>query len=948
MGQKYMAGGRHHLPPVTAEVNSERTSLNGTWEINLHPQAASVNDTAASAEWHKIQVPGEVMMQGLTITNDSSFLYRKNIRALNKGDKRRHIIRLNGVYSYAKVYCNGHLVRDHFGGFTAWDADITPYMKQGKDNWIHIAVTDRADDISYASGYAKHPIGGILRKVDYLMLPANRLEYLYAQAGLANGYKDGTLKIETKLNTAKSMSVLYRVKDKSGKEIASGILKKTGDIFKDSIVIPSVRSWTAEDPQLYTLVVESKEGKKSVQEIQQHIGFRSVEIKEGNQLLVNGSAVKLRGACRHDMHPLLGRSTNRAQDSLDVILAKQANMNFIRTSHYPPSEDFLEFCDRYGMYVQQETAICFVISWREGVYAKYYKTMDDPAFTDRYLGQLSEMIDRDRNHASIIMWSIGNESQYGSNFQKEYDFVKSVDLSRPVSWSWPATALDTGKRCFDILVSHYPNWNGQGTDLGKYEKNMEGAFPIIGDEWAHVSCYNTDLISYDPNVKDFWGRSLDSMWVYRFDKKGYAGGAIWGMIDETFHLKDTVTGYGPWGFVDVWRRKKPEFWSVKKAYSPVRLDLKKRSTHNNRLSVPVWNRFDHTNLSAIKAVVVRAASSDTVTLPNIAPHGHGILTLQYLPSDTSLLVQFRDQNNELIDEESIAITKAASPSEKKALQKWQLSKKGEEITIQQGDILFKINNTTGALIEGRVNGKILLRGTPKVVINKPRDAGAYKNTEGIFSGAFKSTSSSIDSRKSGMVVISSSGFVDKYPVSMKTLLGSDGGVSIQYVVDSLPAYTWDIGIGLPVASTMNSIKWQRKGYWSSYPGGHLSASTGEAARYPNIHEEYRKRPTYDPALAMHDYYIKKSIDTALAKTNGSEMYRGRKENILEYSLMGPDGTITVLSDGKQSAKMNSDKNGQELMISDKWDYWTLSWGNYQGTRNTSTTARGNIYFKLKK
>ncbi|MCH5719251.1 glycoside hydrolase family 2 protein [Niabella hibiscisoli] len=564
-----MAGNREHLPPgpvqVTGVVNPIK-SLDGQWEINLNPAANAMTDNSASAGWRIIQVPGEAMMQGFKIQHDTAFIYRKKLPAIINTTGKRHVIRFNGVYNHAKVYCNGKLVREHFGGFTAWDADITKFVKPGQDNWLHVSVTDRADDISYASGYAHHPIGGITRKVQYILLPDNPVTHVYASAGLTNNYSDGTLRIETRLLQPGKAMIEYELADAYGKKIwnSARSLKQDGDRWHDSTVVPGIKTWTAESPNLYKLTLRVTQNEQLQETIVQQLGFRSIEINKDNEMLVNGKTVKLRGACRHDMHPTLGRSTNRVQDSLDVVLTKEANMNFIRTSHYPPSEDFLEFCDRYGVYVQEETAICFVLDWRTDPYIKYYKTMDDPAFTDRYLGQLSEMIDRDRNHAAVVMWSIGNESWYGTNFQKEYEFVKSVDATRPVSWSFPATALDKGKRNFDILVSHYPAYNGSHSDLGKYEKNMKAELPIIGDEWAHVTCYNTDLSFYDPNVKDFWGRSLDSIWSYRFDVKGYLGGAIWGMIDETFEMKDTTVGYGPWGIVDTWRRKKQSSGILKK------------------------------------------------------------------------------------------------------------------------------------------------------------------------------------------------------------------------------------------------------------------------------------------------------------------------------------------------------------------------------------------------
>ncbi len=190
------------------------------------------------------------------------------------------------------------------------------------------------------------------------------------------------------------------------------------------------------------------------------------------------------------------------------------------------------------------------------------------------------MIDRDRNHPAVIMWSIGNESAYGTNFQLEYDFVKKTDPSRPVSFSWPMTAINAGKRSFDIAVGHYPGYNGKGSDMGGVERNMTHPdYPVLSDEWAHVACYNVGLLRMDPNVKDFWGRSMDTTWLVRFDVPGNIGGAIWGMIDETFHMPGKVTGYGPWGLLTCGAGRKRSSGIRRKAIRPC-ASAKRDSMHS--------------------------------------------------------------------------------------------------------------------------------------------------------------------------------------------------------------------------------------------------------------------------------------------------------------------------------------------------------------------------------
>jgi hypothetical protein len=953
--QQFITEGRTPLVPLpvqTTGVKKAISSLDGQWEINMQPTQSFWQESSPAADWKKIQVPGEASMQGFKVEHDKPFVYRRKFLVPTDAKNKTSIIRFNGVYSYARVWVNGQFIREYFGGFTAWDCDISSHVQAGKEAVVHVEVTDRADDISFASGYAHHPIGGILRNVQLVVLPTTNLQRIYANVSLDDSFKQGLLDLDIALNTInKGSSIEYTLSAADGKKVAKKIIhfSNTSNAVKDSIRIPDVKTWTAENPQLYRLQVKLLQNGKTQEISAQSIGFRRVEIDDKKQLLVNGKSVKLRGACRHDMHPTLGRSTNRQQDSLDVILAKEANLNFIRTSHYPPSKDFLEFCDRYGIYVQEETAICFVAQDRGGIYNKFGSSQNDPAYTSRYLGQLSEMIDHDRNHASVIMWSIGNESSYGSNFQKEYDFIKTIDQSRPVSWSWPTSALEEGKRCFDIAIGHYPAYDGKGSDMGGIEKNMlHPDYPLLSDEWAHVACYNVDLLRYDPNVKDYWGRSLDATWANRFDLAGNIGGAIWGMIDETFHMPDTITGYGPWGFIDVWRRKKVEFWNTKKAYSPIRI-LKTSFDDNKQgdvLQIPVKNRFDHTSLAAISCKVTSNGKVSGLSLPNIMPHQEAIFSFdtKKYPGGSALL-QFFDRGGNLIDEEKLSwgLKEVAAPIAQAG--EWAINETDETATLKKDKIGIFLNKKTGQIEKVISGDKTIITGGLVVAINRPENGNVLKNTPGIFSGNFVTETATVDLTNKKAVKIRSKGKVDKYPVAMTYTLYPSGKITIEYEADSIQKKTWDIGVKIPISQQMNTIEWDRKGYWTTYPEGHLSAIKGKAMKNSNVTEQYRERPAYDVAQGMNDYFLHKTKDPKKAATNSTEIYRAKKENIYSYSVTSSltPGKIGVLSNGNQSAKINVEENGdQYVLVSDKWDYWSLSWGNYQGTENKSQKRSGTV------
>jgi len=413
------------------DVSAPVISLNGTWSICLNPRGKFWEENHINNEWYDIEVPGEVMMQGFPIRHDEPFVYKKSLEVPHDFKEKIVKVRFEGVYSYARVWVNGKYIRDHHGGFTAWECDITTAMVPGETASLVVEVTDRADEISYASGYAKHQIGGILRNVSLLALPVHYPEDITIKTDLDGNFQHASLIISGKLyGTVDDAGIKLELYDNKNKGInlENNFIDLSDDQnFQIVNHINDPEKWDAEHPDLYSLKISYLE--KGIIQWQKSykIGFREISINK-NKLLVNGKEVKLRGACRHDIHPLLGRVSTPEYEIKDVMLAKEANMNFIRTSHYPPSDHFLALCDEYGLYVEDETAVCFVGTHRTEAY-RPAATENDPDYTQRYLLQLEEMVTNHKNHPSVIMWSIGNENLFGTNFKRSYDCTFGYILS---------------------------------------------------------------------------------------------------------------------------------------------------------------------------------------------------------------------------------------------------------------------------------------------------------------------------------------------------------------------------------------------------------------------------------------------------------------------------------------------------------------------------------------
>ena len=324
---------------------------------------------------------------------------------------------------------------------------------------------------------------------------------------------------------------------------------------------------------------------------------------------MNGDEVKLRGVCRHDTHPLRGRSVTPEIDEKDALLLRDANVNFVRTSHYPPTESFLEACDRIGIYVEEETAVCFV----NQAWSIAAPTESNPDFTSRFMNQFAEMIERDRSHPSVILWSLGNESHWGSNFAQEREYVKPEDTSRPAIFCYPET-VPAGVDGYDIYSKHYPEFDGDLTSKD---------FPKLNDECIHIACYDADTLKRDPGVRNYWGHFIKRFWENAYTSEGCLGGAIWAGFEEVFMLPDSPVGYGQWGIVDEWRRPKPEFWLTKKAYSPVRIVESELPNPGagQPLLIPVKNWFNHTNLSELKVALPGGEGGSCFLRPSMPRRG---------------------------------------------------------------------------------------------------------------------------------------------------------------------------------------------------------------------------------------------------------------------------------------------------------------------------------------
>lgn len=941
-----------------AGVETPAVLLSGTWQFRYSPDS----------KWDKIQVPGEPAMQGYAIEHDKPFTYRKSFTVPADYAGKHTILRFDGVYSYARLFVNDTFVREHHGGFTRWDTDVTPFVRPGKKNEIRLEVTDRLDDISYASGYAHHPIGGILRDVTLFALPETCLYDFYAETHLDAAYEDAVLKIGYSSPVVGGAEVAYTLADPSGRRYPLAQsrfpLKEGGNM--NELPVKNPLKWDAEHPNLYTLTVTLSKDGKEIGRFDRRIGFRDVKI-EKDRMLVNGMPVKLRGACRHDIHPTLGRTTTAELDSLDVILFKRSNMNFVRTSHYPPTERFLEYCDRYGIYVESETAVCFVDTYRQKNYAPG-KTQDSAEFTPRYLSQCREMVKSFRSHPSILFWSIGNESVYGTNFQQCWDWVKATDKTRPVIFSYPGSVGEK-EPVYDILSMHYQDVNGNLNQWNRSTHGFQGeGIPALFDEWAHPACYTYATLQEDPNIREFWGHSIERMWSGLFDAPGGLGGAIWGYVDETFMLPEPkvgtafwkefartakpedyqgkCVGYGEWGIVDVWRREKPEFWATKKAYSPVRLMTTEVASFlsGQRLLLPLYNRFDHTDLDEIKIRYTYKGVEKELPAPSIAPHQKGLLVIpaEAWEEGELLSICFYTATGELLDAEQVSLgsdyhvrlaDSEASPVNGVLL----VEETAGMMTIKGDGFEIPFSKETGLICNATSKGQVIIEKGPflhlDINLNHLTGAEVRKSARKFLTSDSDWKKQSLTyTRKEGVVEVALSGFYQDVQTDILIRISPAGEMNVSYVVAGQPnGYLRETGLSFYLPERLDYLQWERKGMWSCYPEGAFAGNTGETSLYNPKQVRYGENPAQPWLADTHNYYYWADAGTNCDRPL-TQMAKGMKENIYRYTLSATGGGagLTVCSSDASLACRTSKRGDGQLMlyINNRWDYPEIAWGNY--------------------
>lgn len=881
---------RPMLNPLPVSVKGCRkpvVSLNGSdWKWNPEPKEGFWNDRDSWQKWENILVPQQ------TKGGNGEYAYKKILHIPEEWNGKRLFLRFDGANCQARVWIDGNFVKSHYGGFVSWDCEITEQVENGGIHELTIGMMDRPVEVS------PFHCGGIIRDVYMYALPRIFLTRFHADTMLTDGYQDAILTVETEITGGCAEIELF-LGSPDGEIRKLGTVSAEADVNqKTRFKIKAPHKWDSEHPWLYQLTAVLKADGAVLERTEKKIGFRQIE-KRGNKVLLNGDVLKLRGINRHDIHPVTGRSLTHELVEEDVRLLKEANINFVRTSHYPPRPDFLELCDQYGIYVEDEIAVAF-LGYGSAL------SQDDPSCREQYLGQFAEMVERDKSHPCVIIWSLANESYWGENHELCLQYVKQEDPDRLTIFSYPMTWKEDDTP-LDLWSTHYGNWDSPldvKTECFRRSICYSGEMPVLHDESTHIPCYDIRALKRDPAIRDFWGETIGRFWERLWETEGALGCAVWAGIDDVM-IRDGIPQGFIWGIIDGWRRKKPEYWHIRKGYSPIVLPKEPQKTERG-IELEIYNRFNHTNLNEVTVEWSVGEQRGRVKGPDAEPGTTGIL---FIPAaqyhEDVLFLNFSDSFGFCVEERALPLNRPKVLLPALSGKAPGLGEYDDEVCIYGENFKLFFSKNTGMITAGYDRETLVITGGPYLqltgmdlepwslkemkVVRKPEFVriilnGGYGKVDVVFT---------IDVDNSGLLEVSYRIQNMPYP--------SPHRIAVTSSITAHQGGYDEVGVAFNVSGELDTLTWKRKGLWDVYPDWHIGRLEGETQKYnpaginePDTSPEWEwKQDEFDWAL-FGRYEIGR---------RGTRDFTSMKAYIEKAALKNKKAAFVALSDTRDSVRM---------------------------------------------
>lgn len=767
---------------LSGEESKYKQSLNGMWQffwqrgLKNQPEGFELADFDASS-WDEIRVPSVWQTEGYSIpyyyasTFPKAFsrsrakipsidhnmqeigFYRKTFDLDENFEGREIFLHFGAAKAALEVYVNGEFVGYSQGSMLPHEFNVTKMLKKGEN--LICAKVYRYSDGSYLEDQDMWWLCGIYREV-YLYAESKLcLRDFYFKTDFDVDYKDSDVSLDIFLenydNIKSGCKVEAKLVSETGKEIPVG--EKEIDLSggKEKIhfetKVKSPKKWSAETPNLYTLVMTvSVDGKTEVVKTYK-VGFKKVEIK-GEKIYFNGMPMMIRGVNRHDFDPDHGWAVPKERYTQDLDIMKQCNINSIRTSHYPDDPYFYEMCNKYGFYVMDECELESHGVRRKGVPGS------NPMWTEAVVDRMERMVLRDRNNPCIFMWSLGNEAGDGDNFMRMKEAALKLDDTRQFHYEgdFDQTKSDVISRMYpladvmeklgnkqEIKISLYDNIANQlAADSKPIKPEMYEGKPILLCEYAHSM--ENSLGNFQEYMDDF--EKYDNM----------CGGFIWDFVDQALHVKDengndnylygtdfeklepkklidipnttAMTGSNVYlcanGIIGADRNPHPQITEVKKVYQEIKAEAFDLPAGKFR----VKNKFLFTNLSSYKCRWVLKAEGEVIEHGELdkidcEPLSETFITIPYsvdsIPKDKEVILTISFftkkktpglKSNYEIAWDQFIVNEMPQPKKPKIAGELSFTASGKKVTVENDKVKVVVDN--GKIISYIINGREML------------------------------------------------------------------------------------------------------------------------------------------------------------------------------------------------------------------------------------------------
>jgi hypothetical protein len=858
-----------HYRPMAAEVpglKQNTVSLGGTWRIDPQPGQDIREKPLNAANWSNFRVPGQWEQQGYDIPRDQTAALAREFTIPATWAKFRIFLRFDAIHGGTHYWLNGKPLGYSENLFTPVEWEITEAAKAGQVNRLDLEmkVATTSERLSCSSDYVcsgssiKHSLGGIDRAVRIYALPKVQIATLHLNAGLDKAYRDGELRIELGLdnpqvNAQNGLAVSVQLFDVRGKPVmhstptvALNPLKPGASTVSLESRVANPLKWNAEQPNLYKLVLALKKEGRALEQIERNIGFRTVETKD-RQLYVNGVCVKLAGVCHHEIDPLTGRADTMRHAEEDVKFFKSANLNDVRTSHYPPTQEFLDAADRYGLYVESEAPLCWLAP------AKDLKDLNV------VLTPTSAMIDYNHSHPSVIIWSLANESHWSGLFDHSHRLCRQLDPTRPTTINHSFSGED--QVACEIMNRHYqempydqilkedprPFMHGECFFLVYHERTDVAINPGLRELWAHGSAdppsdWGKSCIENRMSQKDLRPGIDPGAWSYIYASKQCIGSEIWSGVDDIAFLPDgkvfsSENGNAYWGLIDGWRRPKPELYLSKFVFSPIWFPGRQLDYQPGQPSVrvPVENRYSFTDLGAFDFAweLNGAKGKARISMP---PASRGELEIPIpkgTPQGSMIVVRAINGGAEIVNAAlSLGMLKRAPlPEPQAGAPKW--SDDGNRIAIEGRGFSLVLDRATGDFDAASSKHKAPLASFPALHVTRHDfgDLNSKKPLYAEFPAAKTRVVEGVTVTESGSgLEVTVKDHYEHFAGAVRWLMDKDGigKVSYDYTYSGPDLDTREIGLKARLRPDYDELKWQRWSEWGVFPKDSISRTEGSA------------------------------------------------------------------------------------------------------------------------